>query len=41
MLENGKPRTELFQQDMLHMKPNGYAIWEKAVEPYLLKSMKK
>ena len=41
MLQKGKPRTELFQQDMLHMKPNGYALWEKAIEPHLLKSIKR
>ena len=33
----GKPRRELFQEDMLHMKPAGYAIWQKAIQPYLLK----
>ena len=33
----GKPRKELFQDDMLHMKPAGYAIWKKAIQPYLLK----
>lgn len=33
----GKPRKELFLEDMLHMKPEGYAIWKKALQPYLLK----
>ncbi|MEO7992166.1 MAG: SGNH/GDSL hydrolase family protein [Chryseolinea sp.] len=33
----GQPLKELFREDMLHMKPNGYAIWKKAIEPYLLK----
>jgi len=33
----GKIRNELFQEDMLHMKPNGYALWKKAIEPYLIK----
>jgi lysophospholipase L1-like esterase len=33
----GKPRKELFLEDMLHMKPAGYAIWQKAIQPYLLK----
>ncbi|HWV67674.1 MAG TPA: hypothetical protein VN105_17570, partial [Chitinophaga sp.] len=33
----GKPRRELFVQDMLHMNKDGYAIWEKAVQPLLLK----
>lgn len=35
---SGKSRPELFVSDMLHMNPKGYAIWEKAVEPYLLKN---
>lgn len=33
----GKPRTELFLEDMLHMKPAGYAIWQKALQQYLIK----
>jgi lysophospholipase L1-like esterase len=32
-----QPNKELFREDMLHMKPNGYALWKKAIEPYLLK----
>ncbi|WP_212004834.1 GDSL-type esterase/lipase family protein [Chitinophaga sp. HK235] len=32
-----KPRPELFVDDMLHMNPKGYAIWRKAIAPYLLK----
>jgi lysophospholipase L1-like esterase len=35
--KDGKMRPELFVGDMLHMKPEGYAIWKKAVEPFLLK----
>ena len=35
---SGKSRPELFVSDMLHMNPKGYAIWEKAVDPYLLKN---
>ncbi|MBG3851007.1 SGNH/GDSL hydrolase family protein [Xanthomonas sp. WHRI 8391] len=31
----GKPRAELFREDMLHMTADGYAIWRKAVEPVL------
>ncbi|RYX85077.1 DNRLRE domain-containing protein [bacterium] len=34
---NGQPRPELFVGDQLHMKPEGYAIWKKAVEPFLPK----
>lgn len=33
----GKSRPELFGSDMLHMNKAGYALWEKAVRPYLLK----
>ncbi len=32
---NGNPRKELFRADMLHMNADGYAIWQKALEPYL------
>lgn len=32
---DGKPRKELFIHDMLHMNKNGYAIWQKALEPHL------
>jgi lysophospholipase L1-like esterase len=38
MLKNGNSMPELFVTDMLHMNAKGYAIWEKAVKPYLLKS---
>ena len=33
----GKPKPELFKEDSRHMKPAGYAIWQKALQPYLLK----
>lgn len=33
----GQPRPELFVADQLHMQPAGYAIWTKAVAPYLPK----
>ncbi|MCP5524181.1 MAG: hypothetical protein H7A46_21820 [Verrucomicrobiales bacterium] len=32
---NGQPRPELFQSDMLHMKPAGYDIWEALMLPVL------
>lgn len=35
---NGKPRPELFKEDMLHMKPEGYKIWQELLQPYLLKN---
>ena len=31
------PMKDLFLDDMLHMKPNGYVIWQKVIQPYLLK----
>lgn len=31
MLKDGKPRPELFIEDMLHMNADGYAIWTKAL----------
>ena len=37
MMKDGKSRPELFVSDMLHMNSQGYAIWEEAVRPYLLK----
>jgi lysophospholipase L1-like esterase len=33
----GQPREDLFLEDRLHMKPAGYAIWQKRIQPYLLK----
>jgi len=38
LTKEGKSRPELFLADKLHMNPDGYAIWSKAVEPYLLKA---
>ena len=34
---SGKPNDEIFIEDKLHMNAKGYAIWQKAIEPYLLK----
>lgn len=33
----GQMREELYVSDRLHMKPEGYVIWQKAIHPYLLK----
>ena len=33
----GEMRAELYIADRLHMKPSGYAIWKKAIQPYLIK----
>jgi lysophospholipase L1-like esterase len=35
--EKGGPRNELYVADKLHMTPAGYALWTKAVEPFLPK----
>lgn len=34
---DGKPMKNIFISDNLHMNANGYAIWKKALEPYLVK----
>lgn len=33
----GNMREELYLADRLHMKPEGYVIWTKIIQPYLLK----
>ena len=33
----GKPRPELFVEDRLHLNAEGYAIWQRIIQPYLLK----
>jgi len=35
--KKGQMREELFVDDRLHMKPEGYAIWKKIIQPYLVK----
>jgi lysophospholipase L1-like esterase len=35
--ENGRPKPELFVEDNLHMNAKGYAIWQKKIEPVMLK----
>lgn len=35
---NGKPRRDLFKEDMLHMNEQGYKIWQESLQPYLLKN---
>ncbi|RYZ22132.1 MAG: G-D-S-L family lipolytic protein [Chitinophagaceae bacterium] len=32
----GNMRDELYVEDRLHMKPEGYAIWQRIIAPYLL-----
>jgi lysophospholipase L1-like esterase len=33
----GKMREDLYVSDRLHLKPEGYAIWQRVIQPYLLK----
>ncbi|WDS37496.1 SGNH/GDSL hydrolase family protein [Pseudoxanthomonas sp.] len=33
---DGQLRPELFQADMLHMKPEGYALWTRLLKPYVV-----
>ena len=35
---DGKPMPDIFVGDNLHMNAKGYAIWQKLIEPYLLKN---
>lgn len=35
--KNGKAITSLYLDDQLHMRPAGYRIWQKQIQPYLLK----
>ncbi len=34
---DGKPKEEIFIEDKLHMNAKGYAIWQKLIEPVLVK----
>jgi lysophospholipase L1-like esterase len=34
---DGKPLHDLFVEDNLHMNAKGYAIWQKLLQPYLVK----
>lgn len=36
--QDGTPIPDIFIQDKLHMNAKGYAIWQKIIEPYLLKN---
>jgi len=35
--KNGTPIKDIFIEDELHMNAKGYAIWQKTIEPYLIK----
>jgi lysophospholipase L1-like esterase len=34
---DGSPMEDIFLEDKLHMNARGYAIWQKLIEPYLIK----
>jgi lysophospholipase L1-like esterase len=38
---DGKSRDELFLEDRLHMKPEGYAIWRDLLTPVIARGLKK
>ncbi len=35
--EDGTPMTDIFLGDNLHLNKNGYTLWQKIIEPFLLK----
>lgn len=37
LMSDGKPMPEIFLSDSLHMNTKGYAIWQKAIQPHLMK----
>lgn len=37
LTKQGQPISNIFIEDNLHMNAQGYAIWKKIIEPYLLK----
>lgn len=37
LTDDGQPRPDIFLGDKLHMNAQGYAIWQKLIEPHLLK----
>lgn len=36
--EDRTPMKDIFLEDSLHMNTKGYAIWQKIIEPYLMKN---
>ena len=34
---DGTPMEDIFLEDKLHMNKNGYAIWQKEIQPFLIK----
>ncbi|MGN6247862.1 MAG: GDSL-type esterase/lipase family protein [Ginsengibacter sp.] len=36
--DKGLPDKSIFGPDMLHMNAKGYAIWQKIIQPYLIKN---
>ncbi|MBL7702523.1 MAG: G-D-S-L family lipolytic protein [Ferruginibacter sp.] len=38
LTEGGSPMPDIFLEDNLHMNAKGYRIWQKIIEPYLIKN---
>lgn len=36
--QQGNPLADLFIEDRLHMNKKGYAVWQRIIEPYLIKN---
>lgn len=34
---DGKPKPDIYIEDQLHMNAKGYAIWQKLIQPHLIK----
>jgi len=34
MLQNGKPNRQYFREDLLHMSPQGYALWKQKLQSH-------
>ncbi|MEO6454721.1 MAG: GDSL-type esterase/lipase family protein [Ginsengibacter sp.] len=37
LIDDGTPVKDIFLQDSLHMNAGGYRIWQKIIQPYLMK----
>jgi lysophospholipase L1-like esterase len=39
--KNGTIKKDIFLDDNLHMNPKGYYIWQKLIQPHLVKTNNK
>jgi lysophospholipase L1-like esterase len=37
LTSRGVPRPDIFLKDNLHMNEKGYQLWQRIIQPYLLK----